>query len=63
MEKYQKPKRRNSFVLAMNLKNHRQIFKHKLEPRGGALNDQPELLEEAVEEEESDESDESEEDG
>lgn len=38
---------RNSYVKAMTLKNKIQIFHHKTDERGGAKNDQPELLEEA----------------
>jgi hypothetical protein len=50
MEKYSKPKRRNFLVKAMNLKSKPQVFHHRLEPKGGALNDQPELLEQAEDE-------------
>lgn len=59
MKKYPKPKRRNFLVKAMNLKSKPQVFHHKLEPKGGAQNDQPELLEQAEEKEAEDESEDS----
>lgn len=37
---------RNSVVVAMNLRNKSQFFHHKTEERGGARNEQQELLEE-----------------
>ncbi len=43
-------KNRNPFVLPMKLHTKRQVFHDRREERGGANNDQPELLEAAVEE-------------